>query len=94
MSENKRKDIGAIWVKSGQYGDYLSIQIEINGQKHNFVAYPNKYKEAGDKKPDYRIPEPKQVTTLEEKLGAYKQASAALQPSKPAVFITEEELPF
>lgn len=77
MSEHqKKKDIGAIWVKSGQYGDYLSISIEINGQKHNFTAFPNKYKETGDKKPDYRIPEPKPMMSLEEKATMYKTQTA------------------
>lgn len=78
MNDQKKKDVGAIWVKSGQYGDYLSIQVEINGQKHNLVAYPNKYKEAGDKKPDYRIPEPKQNPTANEKPNAYRQTASSI----------------
>ena len=55
----KEKDAGAIWIKNNQYGDYLSIQVEINGVKHNFTAYPNKFKQEGDNKPTYRILAPK-----------------------------------
>jgi hypothetical protein len=73
MSEQtKKKSIGGIWIKSGQYGDYLSISVEINGVKHNFTAFQNKYKEHGDKKPDYTIPEPKPMMSLEEKASIYK----------------------
>lgn len=106
MSEHqKKKDIGAIWVKSGQYGDYLSISVEINGQKHNFTAFPNKYKEAGDKKPDYRIPEPKPMMSLEEKATMYKSQTPdkyqeklneilKLQEMAKQMNITEENIPF
>jgi hypothetical protein len=83
MNENKKKDVGAIWIKSGQYGDYLSISLEINGVKHNFSAFPNKYKEAGDKKPDYRIPEPKQrdnAMEMQDRINLVKE----YQNKKPA----------
>ena len=106
MSEQtKKKDIGAIWIKSGQYGDYLSISIEINGQKHNFTAFPNKYKEAGDKKPYYRIPEPKPMMSLEEKASIYKTSTPdkyqqkldevmKLREIASQMQITEENIPF
>lgn len=64
MSE-KKKPIGGIWKRSGQYGDYLSGQIEINGQKFNFRAYENSYKKPGEKTPDFKIfpVVPKQLET-------------------------------
>jgi uncharacterized protein (DUF736 family) len=61
MENKKTNDLGAIWVKTNQFGEYLSIQVEINGVKHNFSAYPNKYKEQGDNKPTYRIAAPKLI---------------------------------
>ena len=55
MAQNKND--GGLWeqvsAKSGV--TYLSGSIEINGQKHSFVALKNTYKEEGSKKPDYII---------------------------------------
>ena len=55
MSQNKND--GGLWEQvSAKTGvTYLSGSIEINGQKHNFVALKNTYKEEGSKKPDYII---------------------------------------
>jgi uncharacterized protein (DUF736 family) len=97
--ENKKKDIGGIWIKSGQYGDYLSIQVEINGVKHNFSAFPNKYKELGDKKPDYRIPEPKAKddgqSSYQSKIALVKEYQAKKPATqKPLADNESEDVPF
>ena len=103
MNNEKKKsnDIGAIWIKESSYGNYLSISVEINGVKHNFAAFPNQYKEPGDKKPDYRIPAPKQTMTFEEKTNLHKLSSASeakfneiLKQKEAASNITESDLPF
>lgn len=57
-NESKQNQIGAVWIKQGHYGEYLSIAIEIDGVKHNFAAFRSKYKEEGDNKPNYYIPAP------------------------------------
>lgn len=50
------KSDGGLWIKVAKSGlEYLSGQIEINGCKYNFAAFKNKYKEEGDRKPDYTI---------------------------------------
>jgi hypothetical protein len=59
MEQKKNTDLGAGWIKSGNFGDYISFQVEIDGVKHNFTAFPNKYKKEGSNQPDYRIPAPK-----------------------------------
>ncbi len=51
---NKPKSIGAMWKKQNDKGKYLSGQIEIDGKKIDFVAYPNSYK-TEDKHPDLRM---------------------------------------
>lgn len=51
---NKGKDIGALWVKRGSKGEYLSGYVEIGGQKYPVVCFPNGYKKEA-KHPDYRI---------------------------------------
>ena len=48
------KSPGAIWERKGQKGPWLSIAIEIDGIKHNFVAFPNKNKKSTNS-PDYWI---------------------------------------
>lgn len=51
-----KDDVGAIWVKPGKKGEYLSISIDIGeGVRKQFVAFRNDYKKEGDKAPDYRI---------------------------------------
>lgn len=50
----KEKDIGALWVKQGAKGQYLSGYVEIDGQKHPIVCFLNSYKKEA-KHPDYRI---------------------------------------
>lgn len=50
-----KKSIGGLWKRDGQYGPYMSGQIEINGEKINFRVYENTYKKAGDKTPDFKI---------------------------------------
>ena len=56
-NENKRKEDGAIWFKESQKtGEaYLSGIFEIDGIKHSFVAFKNKYKTPDDNKPSYKI---------------------------------------
>lgn len=55
MSQNKND--GGLWKRvSAKTGTtYLSGSIEINGQKHPFVALKNNFKEEGSNKPDYII---------------------------------------
>ena len=57
------KDLGAIWEKVSKAGEkYLSISLEVNGEKKRFVAFRNKNKRE-DKHPDYKIieSEPREV---------------------------------
>jgi uncharacterized protein (DUF736 family) len=55
------KNVGGIWVKRSIKGqEYLSITVEIDGKKHQLVAFPNE-KGENQNRPDYtiRISEPK-----------------------------------
>lgn len=103
----KQKDVGAIWVKSGQYGEYLSISLEIDGKKLSFVAYPNKFKEQGDNKPSYRIPAPKLPQEASKVVDQYQDRIAFINAEKAriaqknpnasylkAATITDEDVPF
>lgn len=51
-----KQSIGGVWVKESRNGDrFISLQVEINGQKVNLVGFKNKYKEEGGKQPDYKL---------------------------------------
>jgi len=50
----KGNDIGALWVKQGAKGEYLSGYVMINDQKYPIVCFINGYKKEA-KHPDYRI---------------------------------------
>lgn len=53
--EQKKKSIGGIWAKQSANGNqYLSLSLEINGVKHNFVAFKND-KGDNEKRPDYSV---------------------------------------
>ena len=67
QQKNSNQSVGGIWVKEGAKGRWLSISVEINGVKHNFVGFKNDYKEEGDNKPDYRIslPRPRETAAKE-----------------------------
>ena len=59
----KKKDIGAIWVKSSRDGKrFLSANITIEGKKYYIVGFKNDYKEEGSSQPDYRLYESEPLT--------------------------------
>lgn len=54
MSEQK-KDIGALWMRtSGKGTKFLSGFLELDGKKHEIIAFAND-KGGNEKRPDYRI---------------------------------------
>jgi uncharacterized protein (DUF736 family) len=54
LSERDESDLGALWIKSGPNGEYMTGTI--NGQA--VVVFRNKYKKL-DKHPDWRVMKPK-----------------------------------
>lgn len=62
MSENKSKNIGAIWAKTTKAGaPMLSMRIEIEGKTYNFTALENMYKDGVEKRPDWNILPPREM---------------------------------
>lgn len=52
---NKNDDtLGALWVKNGAKGQYMTGNIEIDGVKTNIVCFLNSNKKEA-KHPDWRI---------------------------------------
>lgn len=55
MPEEREKSIGALWLKQGAKGKYMSGEVTIGDVKTRVVVFKNDRKEEGDKYPDYRI---------------------------------------
>lgn len=49
------KDIGALWIKDGKAGKFMSGKIMVEGVDVSIVVFRNTHKEEGSNKPDYRI---------------------------------------
>ena len=47
-------EIGALWKKQGRKGEFLTGQININGEEHKFIAFPNQTFD-NPNRPAYRI---------------------------------------
>lgn len=64
--ENK---IGALWSKKGPKGDYMTGEIELNGQKTKIVVFYNSHKEK-ENQPDWNIliskPKEQEENSLED----------------------------
>ena len=49
-----QNSIGALWLKKGKNGTFMSGVVEIDGIKTEIVVFKNDYKKE-DKHPDYKI---------------------------------------
>jgi uncharacterized protein (DUF736 family) len=58
--DKNEKSIGALWVKTSRNNeDFMSGEVEINGQKHPIVVFANRFyqqdTEAGKNPPAWRV---------------------------------------
>jgi uncharacterized protein (DUF736 family) len=75
------KSIGALWIKTGDKGEYWTGNIELpDGTKQNVIVFKNTYKK--DNQPDFRIFKQKQ-----------KEQKGDFIPNDEEVMATED-LPF
>lgn len=49
------KKMGAMWLRQGKKGTFMSGQVEIGGVKHSFMVFKNNRKQDGSKHPDYEM---------------------------------------
>lgn len=61
----KQQSIGALWIKQGSKGQYLSGYVEVDGQKIPLVCFTNGYKKEA-KHPDYQMYKSEQKERTEE----------------------------
>lgn len=55
VNPNFEPELGALWIREGKAGKYLSIKLELNGKEINLVGFKNRFKEGNDNRPDYRL---------------------------------------
>jgi len=48
------KKVGALWLKEGAKGKYMSGEIEVGDQKISVLVFRND-KDGQEKRPDYRV---------------------------------------
>ena len=53
-TENKENELGALWVRKGPKGDYMTGTLTINGVAVEIVCFLNKFKKEA-RHPDWRI---------------------------------------
>lgn len=51
--EKDPAELGALWTKVNTRGEFMTGEIEINGEKIKIVCFPNAKK--NDKSPDWRV---------------------------------------
>lgn len=51
----KGDEIGALWVKQGQSGEFMSGEITVGGVKQAVTIFRNTFKKPGERTPDWRI---------------------------------------
>lgn len=96
----KEKDIGALWVKNGNNGQYMTGTIEIAGQKVSIVCFLNTNKKES-KHPDWRIYVSRPSERSSERQDrafdrAFDQSMAAPEPTinYPTEDIDPDDIPF
>jgi hypothetical protein len=74
MSSNRKESIGALWIRNGSSGEFLSGKITINGKETEIIAFVNTYKQEGEKTPDWRIfiSEPRNASPTQKPAGKPK----------------------
>jgi len=53
MEENSSRKVGALWIKQGTKGEYMSGELLIDGQKFPIVCFKNE--KLSEKHPDWSI---------------------------------------
>ena len=51
------EEVGALWVTRTEEEEVKSVSVKVVGkiENENLVAFPNKFKEEGDNRPDFRL---------------------------------------
>lgn len=52
----RENEIGSLWIKVQENGDeYMTGDVNINGERTSVIVFKNKFKVEGEKTPDFRM---------------------------------------
>jgi hypothetical protein len=88
-NNKKKEEVGALWIQKNKAGlEYFSGYILTgDGERLKVVAFKNSYKKPGEKSPDFRMYESKDLPKPEG-----ESVAPAKKAPKPAPVIEEESL--
>ena len=55
MAFDRASEVGALWVRSGRNGEFLSGKVTVNGTEIEVVVFKNDKKQPGERSPDWRM---------------------------------------
>ncbi|MGY3406078.1 hypothetical protein ACVWZV_002191 [Bradyrhizobium sp. GM5.1] len=76
-------EIGALWIKNGPKGQYMTGHVTVNGETVKLVCFTNNYKKE-EKHPDWCVLISKPKDDMEERQGHERHSPA----------VTEEDVVF
>lgn len=87
QNKEKRVKAGAVWVRTvkDKKEKWLSLEIEINGTKYNYVGFVNSFKQPGDNKPSYNLFEAKPRPAAATQASTPVPAQTTAKPVEVAV---------
>lgn len=92
QSDLGERKAGGLWIKTNDKGKYLSLQIEINGQKLNLNGFDNQYySENPDKQPKYKLFWSRDTFEILNNVLSPNSKVAVSQPAKKVVAQQESE---
>ena len=67
VAQMRERETGCLWIEDGKFGKFFSIVINSIDEfgierEERYVAFRNKFKKEGDKKPDFQIYKPQKKT--------------------------------
>lgn len=90
----KQTEYGALWIKSGPKGEYMTGNLSIGEQKIKVVAFKNTQKK-NPNEPDWRILESKPLTpTNTTETPIIANSSVPEAPEYPEEDINPDDIPF
>ena len=69
----------------------MSIQVEIDGTKHNFTAFANRFYEEGGKKPKFNIKPPRIPSQPSQVVDKYQVQLDTIMAQKTAIAQKKEQ---
>lgn len=90
MSERDPNELGALWIKQGPRGEYMTG--EVNGVA--VVVFRNDRKPAGSKAPDWRVMKSQPRDGQQRQSAPARPAAAAAKPARTMAPLHDDDIPW